>query len=479
MKVHVFLSSLSALTLTALLAGCSSSLVTENATDPASGAVPTVSAVAEQVNGVAPNRKQEVQFSEAMDPSTINAQTFTVTDSSGNAVSGVVTYDASYDIASFQPNPPLQTGATYTATVTTGVASTGGMHLAAAYTYTFTTRSYSDTSPISINSVDPAAGATCVSATTPIIITFDEGPDAATVNSTNIVVTGPGGTVIPVTMSINVTTTQVVLTPNAALPSGTITVTVNNVGDLADVLMTSPYTWSFSTDCGGGGSGSGNEYLYFGAGISAGTPEFYGYAIDSATGVLTPVPGSPFQANVGAKPSPCGEGCNLDPLAGPLGRFLFYNFTQTPNQHGVGTMKVDPATGILTNDNVLTYAPDGTSIQDIDYISVDPKGRFIYGTGNLNTPGPSGSDWLSSIVVGADGTLSFAPGQPFELPEGNNSSPPQAPAATDQFVFASDPDLILEEAQQPSDMFTFTLDQSTGALTATSITYKIGVGAGE
>jgi hypothetical protein len=219
---------------------------------PASDA-PTVIAVAVQVNGVAPNRKQEVQFSEAMDSTTINTKTFTVTDSSGSSVGGVVGYDSDYKIASFLPDPPLQINATYNATIGTGVASMVGAHLAAAYSYTFTTRSYSDTSPISINSVVPAANATCVSATMPIIITFDEAPDASTVNSTNIVVTAPGGAVIPVTMSINVTTTQVVLTPNSALPSGTISVTVQNVGDMANVKMTSPYTWSFSTACSSGG----------------------------------------------------------------------------------------------------------------------------------------------------------------------------------------------------------------------------------
>ena len=482
MKVHAFLISLSALTLTALLAGCGSSLRTISGNGSGSGPAPTVTATALQVNGVEPGNKQEVQFSEAMDPGTINAQTFTVADSSGHVVSGVVAYDASYDIASFQPGPALQSDATYTATITTGAANAGGAHLAAPYIYTFTTTynttdSYNKNSPLSVNSVSPTAGATCVSATSPITITFNAAPDASTVNSTNIVVTGPGGTAIPVTMSINVTTTQVVLTPNSALPSGTISVTVQNVANLAGVAMTAPYTWSFSTACGGGGGSSGgNEFLYFGAGIEAGTPEFYGYAIDPATGVLTPVPGGPFQASVGATPSPCGEGCNLDPLADPVGRFLFYNFIQTPNQHGVGTMKVDPTTGVLTNDNVLTYVPDGTSVPGIDYISADPKGRYIYGTGVLNTPQV---DLLMSIGVGADGTLSFTPGQPYQLPEGNNSVPPQAPAATDQFVFVSDPALDLEGAQQPSDIFTYTLDQSSGALTATSTAYQVGVGAGE
>jgi hypothetical protein len=160
--------------------------------------------------------------------------------------------------------------------------------------------------------VVPAANATCVSATTPITITFDEAPDASTVNSTNIVVTGPGGAVIPVTMSINVTTTQVVLTPNSPLPSGTITVTVKNIGDLADVMMAGPYIWSFSTACGGGGgtsggggsgsggSGSTSAYVYVSSQPTSGTlpTQTVAYAADT-NGQLTPVSGSPFSLGIG------------------------------------------------------------------------------------------------------------------------------------------------------------------------------------
>jgi hypothetical protein len=254
------LFSLSILTFAVSLAmsGCGGTPIAMNSNSTApTGTPPTVIAAAEQVNGVATNRKQEVQFSEAMNPATINAQSFQVTDSSGKLAQGTVSYDPDFETASFLPNPALQTGATYTATITTAVASTGGMHLASSYSYSFSTRSDADTSPLIINSVSPAANATCVSATTPITITFDEAPDASTVNSTNTVVTGPDGAVIPVNMSINVATTQVVLTPKSALPSGTITVTVKNVGDLADVMMAGPYIWSFSTACGGGGTGGG------------------------------------------------------------------------------------------------------------------------------------------------------------------------------------------------------------------------------
>ncbi len=222
------------------------------------GAAPTVAAVALQVNGNAPNRKQEVQFNGAMDPATINGHSFQVADSTGTLAPGSVTYNTNFDIASFQPSPALRPGTTYTATITTAATSAAGVPLAKPYSYTFTTRMKTDASPISVLSLSPAANATCVSANTLIIVTFDEVPDAATILPSNFVVTGPGGA-IPVKLSTNVTTTQVVLTPTSPLPSGNITVTVSNVGDLADVMMTAPYTWSFSTACTSGGGGGGGS----------------------------------------------------------------------------------------------------------------------------------------------------------------------------------------------------------------------------
>jgi hypothetical protein len=277
---HLVFFSTSVCVCALVLSGCgSNTLIKSSNSTTSSGQVPTVLAVAEQVNGVAPNRKQEVQFSVAMDPSTINAQSFQVTDSSGKLAQGTVSYDPDFETASFLPNPPLQPGTSYTATITSAVGSTGGMHLASPYSFTFNTRSDSDISPLIVNSVSPAANATCISADTPITITFDEAPDANTVNSTNIVVTGPGGAGIPVTMSINVATTQVVITPQTALPSGTITVTVKNVGDLADVMMAAPYAWSFSTACGGGGGGGSGTQLSFSTTTYSGTDLLWVYSL--------------------------------------------------------------------------------------------------------------------------------------------------------------------------------------------------------
>ncbi len=220
------------------------------------GTPPTVIGNAVQVDGVAPNRRQEVQFSQAMNASTINAQSLRVTDASGDTMPGTVTYDSNFDIASFQPTPALQAGATYNVTLSTAVTSASGVPLAQPYTYSFTTRSTTDDSPISVLKVSPMANATCVNPDSMITVTFDEAPDASTVTTNDFTVMGPNGA-IPVKLSINISTTQVVLTPVTSLPSGTITVTVSNVGDLADMMMKAPYTWSFSTACNGSGGGTG------------------------------------------------------------------------------------------------------------------------------------------------------------------------------------------------------------------------------
>lgn len=220
-------------------------------------AAPAITNLGVQVNGVAPNRWQYVQFNEAMAPATINSKTIVVADSSGRTVAGSVAYDANFDTAGFLPNPALQDNATYTLTVTTGVASAQGVHLPAAYTYSFTTRASTDESPIYVKNVTPFPDASCVSATTPIVITFSEGADVSTLNSSNIMITGPGNTAIQTKMGYNAATATVTLTPTAPLPSGSITVSINNVADAAGVKMTSPFEWSFLTTCSESGGGGG------------------------------------------------------------------------------------------------------------------------------------------------------------------------------------------------------------------------------
>jgi len=77
-------------------------------------------------------------FNVDMDPATITAETFTVTDASSKAVEGTVEY--LNKTATFTPTNPLGFGATYTATVTTGAQSAAGTAMMYKKQWTFSTK---------------------------------------------------------------------------------------------------------------------------------------------------------------------------------------------------------------------------------------------------------------------------------------------------------------------------------------------------
>jgi hypothetical protein len=86
-----------------------------------------------------------------MNPATINASTFTVTNA-GASVAGQVTYVSATNVATFTPAAKLPASTTLTVTVTTGAKDTFGNPLAAAKIWTFTT------SPPCPSPAPPAAG---------------------------------------------------------------------------------------------------------------------------------------------------------------------------------------------------------------------------------------------------------------------------------------------------------------------------------
>ena len=89
--------------------------------------------------GACPNSIVTATFSEAMNPSTINATTFTLT-AGGTAVAGTVTYDAPSFVATFTPSGSgLVVSTLYTATITTGAQDLLGNSLASDKVWTFMT----------------------------------------------------------------------------------------------------------------------------------------------------------------------------------------------------------------------------------------------------------------------------------------------------------------------------------------------------
>lgn len=75
-----------------------------------------------------------VTFTGAVEPATVNAGTFFI-----QGVAGVATYDARNFKATFSPANALQENTSYSAMITTGIMSSGGIHLADSFQFSFTT----------------------------------------------------------------------------------------------------------------------------------------------------------------------------------------------------------------------------------------------------------------------------------------------------------------------------------------------------
>ncbi len=90
-------------------------------------------------SGVSTGVSVRATFDEALDPSTVTASTFRLADAVGSPIAGSVSF--SDLVATFDPTVTLDTLATYTATLTTGIRDVSGNALQAPYSWSFTTRS--------------------------------------------------------------------------------------------------------------------------------------------------------------------------------------------------------------------------------------------------------------------------------------------------------------------------------------------------
>jgi hypothetical protein len=130
-------------------------LVLAGCPDPGGGGgdttKPTVSSTspAALATGVAVAANITATFSEAMTATTIVAANFTL--AAGGAVTGVVSYDATTKIATFNPTSDLSNSTVYTATITTGVKDSAGNALAANKVWTFTTVAAVAQGPAAVN----------------------------------------------------------------------------------------------------------------------------------------------------------------------------------------------------------------------------------------------------------------------------------------------------------------------------------------
>src|SRR5919197_1060156 len=268
---------------------------------------PTVTAVAppSSATGVPTGTTVTAQFSEGMDTSTITGSTFRLRDGSGTSVPATVAYVSTTHTATLTPTAPLASSTTYTATVSggsTGVKDAAGNALAADYVWSFTTGApgvcpcsiwssaatpatidsadagvfasgtglfptstssssnywvdvvfnQTDTTPPTVTSVAPVAGATGVAASTSVAAQFSKALDATTVTTSTFQLKDPGGNVVPAAVTYDSTSRTATLTPSSLLANSTpYTATVkggsSGVKDSNGNALAADYVWSFTT----------------------------------------------------------------------------------------------------------------------------------------------------------------------------------------------------------------------------------------
>lgn len=199
--------------------------------------------------GVPINRSIAATFSEAMNPATISATTFTLTAPGGVAVLGTVAYAVSGSAALFTPTAPLAANTLFTATITTGAQDLAGNPLASNFVWTFTTGAAPDnTSPTVISTV-PANGATGVPINQAVSATFSKGMNPLTISGTTFTLTGPGTTPVAGLVTYSGVANTATFTPAGTLaPSTVFTATITTgAKSLAGNALASNFVWTFTT----------------------------------------------------------------------------------------------------------------------------------------------------------------------------------------------------------------------------------------
>jgi hypothetical protein len=191
---------------------------------------------------VALDKNITATFSKAMDPTTINTNTFTLKQGANN-ITGLVTYTGT--MATFNPSVNLLPNTTYTATITNGTKDLAGNNLVTNYVWTFTTTTI-DIVPPRVILTDPLNNTTGVAIDKKITATFSEAMDLLSINALTFTLKN-GNT--PVTGIVTYVGTTATFSPSANLLATmlyTATITTG-VKDVAGNAMVSNYVWQFTT----------------------------------------------------------------------------------------------------------------------------------------------------------------------------------------------------------------------------------------
>jgi hypothetical protein len=203
------------------------------------------------------NRKVTVGFSEAMEPSTITAVSFTLKETVGGAnVPGTVTPVGT--TAAFAPSAPLKFSTNYTATIKGG--NVGGVKdlavpgnaMAVDFTFTFTTGASADTVAPTVSVTSPTDTAVAVPVNRILHVGFSEEMDPATISTASFTLKEfVSNNNIPGTVTrVGTSATFAPLSPLTLSTKYAATIkggTIGGVKDLAGNAMVADFVFTFTT----------------------------------------------------------------------------------------------------------------------------------------------------------------------------------------------------------------------------------------
>jgi len=195
------------------------------------------------------NQILSATFGAAMNPSTINSASFTVTGPGATSVAGTVTYVAAGSVGIFTPAASFAPSTIYTATITTGAMDLAGAALATNYTWSFTTTTAPVTILPTVTSTVPLNLATNVAINQVVSATFSKAMNPASINANSFKLTGPGSTPVSGLVAYAAIGNTLTFTPTANFaPSTPYTATITTAAtDLTGNPLAANYVWTFTT----------------------------------------------------------------------------------------------------------------------------------------------------------------------------------------------------------------------------------------
>jgi 6-phosphogluconolactonase len=145
-------------------------------------------------------------------------------------------------------------------------------------------------------------------------------------------------------------------------------------------------------------------------------------SIDTATGALAPLPGSPFN-----------PGLVGSVAVGPSNGLLYVSVFNYLYDWSIGVYSIYPASGVPTNIGSTSYSPDITNISDTPCcLTFDLSGKFLFIASN---------GLISAFSVDSTGLLTELPGSPYAgvpNPTSMARAAEPAPGAVESVEFSGD-----------------------------------------